>query len=236
VRSVAPETAGAATILVDVEDWPAHRAGQHVDVRLTAEDGYQAERSYSIASAPDDPAIALTVERIDAGEVSPWLTDVARPGDTFELRGPIGGYFVWDGDDPDPVLLVGGGSGVVPLVAMARHRARRKIRTRMRLLYSARSEDDVLYRAELDALAAGDDGFDVVYTFTREAPPGWDGYHRRVDGQMLADVIWPERLTSPAYVCGPTPFVEAVANSLVLLGHPPGRVKTERFGPTGGSS
>jgi ferredoxin-NADP reductase len=231
-----PETSRTVTLLLDVPGWPGHRAGQHVDVRLTADDGYQAERSYSIASAPDDPALALTIERIDDGEVSPWLSTVARPGDVFELRGPVGGYFVWDGEDSDPVLLVGGGSGVVPLMAMIRHRARRRIRTRMRLLYSARSEEELLYRAELDELAAAADGFDVVYTLTRTAPSEWTGYRRRVDGPMLAEVSWPERLTSPALVCGPTPFVEAVAKSLVLLGHPPGRVKTERFGPTGGSS
>ena len=236
MTSVAPETSRAVTVVLDVPGWPGHRPGQHVDVRLTAEDGYQAERSYSIASPPGDPPLALTVERIDEGEVSPWLTGVAGPGDVFELRGPIGGYFVWDGDDPDPVLLVGGGSGVVPLMAMARHRARRAFRTPMRLLYSARSEEDLLYRAELDDLAARGDGFDVVYTLTETTPRGWTGYDRRVDGPMLAEVSWPERHTSPAFVCGPTPFVEAVANSLVLLGHPAGRVKTERFGPTGGGS
>ena len=236
VSSRAPETSRAVTLVLDVPDWPGHRPGQHVDVRLTAEDGYQAERSYSIASAPGDPALALTVERLDDGEVSPWLTTVAAPGDVFELRGPVGGYFVWDGSEADPVLLVGGGSGVVPLMAMARHRARQAIPTRMRILYSARSEQDLLYRSELDGLAAGDDGFDVVYALTRATPPGWTGYDRRVDGAMLADVSFPERHTSPAFVCGPTPFVEAVANSLVLLGHPPGRVKTERFGPTGGGS
>jgi ferredoxin-NADP reductase len=236
VTSVAPESGRAATLVLDVDDWPGHRAGQHVDVRLTAEDGYQADRSYSIASAPDDPALALTVERIDDGEVSPWLTTVAQPGDGFELRGPIGGYFVWEGDEPDPVLLVAGGSGVVPLMAMARHRARRRIRARMRLVYSARSAQDLLYRAELDELAAAGDGFEVVYTLTRAAPPGWRGRRGRVDGEMLAEVSWPERLSSSAFVCGPTPFVEAVAGSLVLLGHPPGRVKTERFGPTGGES
>jgi ferredoxin-NADP reductase len=235
IREVVVETAMASTLHIDLDDWPGHVSGQHVDVRLTAEDGYQVERSYSIASAPDDPYLALTVERIDDGEVSPWMTQVAAPGDTFELRGPVGGYFVWDDTDAAPVLLVGGGSGVVPLMSMARHRKRRSIRTRMRMLYSARTEDDVLYRAELDELAAANDGFEVVYTFTRNAPPDWTGYHRRIDGQMLADVTFPERQQSPAFVCGPTPFVETAAMSLVLLGHPAGRVKTERFGPTGGS-
>jgi ferredoxin-NADP reductase len=236
VADVVPETAGATTFLLDVRDWPGHRSGQHVDVRLTADDGYQAQRSYSIASAPDDPQLAVTVERIDDGEVSPWLTTVARRGDRFELRGPIGGYSVWDGSDRDPVLLVAGGSGVVPMMAMARHRARRSLSTRMRLLYSARTEDDIVYRDELGQLAARGDGFEVVYTLTRAVPPGWSGYRRRVDGPMLAEVTWPERHASPAFVCGPTPFVESVASSLVLLGHPPGRVKTERFGPTGGDS
>ena len=234
VTSVTPETDGAATLLLEVKDWPGHRPGQHVDVRLTAEDGYQTERSYSIASAPDDPTLALTVELIEDGEVSPWLTTVAGPGDQFELRGPIGGYFVWEGDEAGPVLLVGGGSGVVPLMSMIRHRARRRIRSRMRLVYSARAADDILYRAELDELAGEGDGFDVVCTLTRSAPPGWTGYRRRVDTQMLADVSWPDSGSGSAFVCGPTPFVEAVATSLVLLGHPPGRVKTERFGPTGG--
>jgi len=234
VRDVVAESHRAVTLVVDVDGWPGHRPGQHVDVRLTAEDGYQAQRSYSIASAPDDPALALTIELVEDGELSPWMTEVAAPGDTFELRGPVGGYFVWDGDDPAPVLLVAGGSGAVPLMAMARHRARRGIRTRMRMLYSARTAEDLLYRAELDRLARAEDGFEVVYTLTRAWPPGWTGLRRRVDGPMLADVAFPERQTSPAYVCGPTPFVEAVANSLVLLGHAPGRVRTERFGPTGG--
>jgi ferredoxin-NADP reductase len=233
---VVPETARATTLVLGVEGWLGHRPGQHVDVRLTAEDGYQAERSYSIASAPDDPALSLTVEQIDDGEVSPWLTDEARVGDGFELRGPVGGYFVWDGAEPAPVLLVGGGSGVVPLVSMARHRARRGLRTRMRLLYSARSADDLLYREELDAMAAAGDGFEVIYTLTRTLPPQWNGFGRRVDAQMLADVSYAEKGTSPAFVCGPTPFVEAVSKGLVMVGYGAGQVKTERFGPSGGDA
>jgi ferredoxin-NADP reductase len=235
VREVTEETPRSATLVFDVDDWPGHRPGQHVDLRLTAEDGYQAERSYSIASAPDDPFLAVTVERIEDGEVSPWLTRVATPWDNLEIRGPVGGYFVWDGSDPAPVLLVAGGSGVVPLVSMARHRTRRHIRTRMSLLYSARSAEDLLFRRELDRMAEGDEGFDVFYTLTRAWPEGWAGYRGRVDGRMLADIT-PDRQLTSAFVCGPTPFVENVAKSLVLLGYAPGRVKTERFGPSGGSS
>jgi ferredoxin-NADP reductase len=222
--------------MLDVEGWPGHRPGQHVDVRLTAEDGYQAERSYSIASAPDDSALALTIERISDGEVSPWMTDQAQVGDGFELRGPVGGYFVWDDTEPAPVLLVGGGSGVVPFISMARHRARRGLRTRMRLLYSARSDDDLLYAEELNAMAAAGDGFEVIYALTRTWPPQWSGFRRRVDAQMLADVSYADRGTSPAFVCGPTSFVEAVSKGLVLVGYAAGRVKTERFGPSGGDA
>jgi ferredoxin-NADP reductase len=236
VGSVVRESERAVTMTLESEERIAHRPGQHVDVRLTAEDGYQAERSYSIASAPDDPSVSLTVEQIPDGEVSPWLTTVAEPGDQFEVRGPVGGYFVWDDSDPAPVLLVGGGSGVVPLMSMVRHRGRRGIRTRMRLLYSARSEQDLLYREELDGIAGGGDGFDVVYTLTREAPPEWAGYRRRIDARMLAEVGLAGQATSTVFVCGPTPFVEAAAKSLVLLGHEPARVKTERFGPSGGGS
>jgi ferredoxin-NADP reductase len=235
VRQVTEETPRSDTLVLDVDEWPGHRPGQHVDLRLTAEDGYQAERSYSIASAPDDPFLAVTVERIEDGEVSPWLTEVAAPGDSLELRGPVGGYFVWDGSDPAPVVLVAGGSGVVPLVSMARHRTRRQLRTRMRLLYSARSEDDLLFRRELDSMADKTDGFDVSYALTRSWPDGWSGYRRRVDARMLADLT-PEGQATSAFVCGPTPFVEAVSKSLVLLGYPAGRVKTERFGPSGGGS
>ncbi len=236
VGSVAPETDRAVTLTLESEERITHRPGQHVDVRLTADDGYQAERSYSIASAPDDPSVSLTVERIPDGEVSPWLTTVAEPGDQFEVRGPVGGYFVWDDTDPAPVLLVAGGSGVVPLMSMARHRRRRGIRTRMRLLYSARREQDLLYRAELAEMAHAGDGFDAVYTLTREASPQWAGYRRRIDARMLAEVRLAERGASAVFVCGPTPFVEATANGLVLLGHEPSRVKTERFGPSGGGS
>jgi ferredoxin-NADP reductase len=234
VVEVRPETSRTKTIAFDVPGWPGHRAGQHVDVRLTAEDGYQAERSYSIASAPASPNLELTVERLDDGEVSPYLTDELRPGDEIELRGPVGGYFVWDPGVEGSVLLVGGGSGVVPLMAMARQRRAEESPTPTRLLYSARTLDDVIYRDELSQLAAESDAFEVVYTLTREQPPGWKGYDRRVDRELLAEVAPARGELGLSFVCGPTPFVEAVAGALVELGHEPLRVKTERFGPTGG--
>jgi ferredoxin-NADP reductase len=233
VVEVVPETPRVKTIVLAVPEWPGHRAGQHVDVRLTAEDGYQAQRSYSIASPPEEGRLALTVERLDDGEVSPYLVDELRPGDGLELRGPIGGYFVWDAEAGGPLFLLAGGSGVVPLMAMARHRAARGRNVPTRLLYSSRSLDEVIYRHELDQLAANGDGFEVVHTLTREQPPGWTGYARRVDGEMLADVAWPVADGPTAFVCGPTAFVEGVADSLTELGYAPERVKTERFGPTG---
>jgi ferredoxin-NADP reductase len=232
VVEVVSETPRVKTIVFDVSSWTGHRAGQHVDVRLTAEDGYQAERSYSIASAPDGTRIELTVERLDDGEVSPYLSDELRPDDQIELRGPVGGYFVWEPSDKGPVLLVGGGSGVVPLMAMTRARAVAGSDVDMRLLVSSRSWDDVIYRDELARLDG--DGFRVIHTLTRAQPQDWTGYARRIDGAMLAE-IGPSPTEQPlVYVCGPTPFVEAVATALVDLGHEPHRVRTERFGPTGG--
>ncbi|MGB2876352.1 MAG: ferredoxin reductase [Gaiellaceae bacterium] len=224
------ETPRVRTLELEVPGWPGHRAGQHVDVRLTAEDGYQAERSYSIASAPGD-GLQLTIERLEDGEVSPYLVDEARKGDQFELRGPIGGYFVWEADDVRPVLLVGGGSGVVPLMAMARHRARAGSTTPMRLVYSSRTLEDVIYREELDRLAGG--GFEVVQTLTREQPPGWAGYSRRIDAELLAEVAWPEADRPQVFVCGSTRFVDAAADGLIAAGYEPGWIKTERFGATG---
>ena len=218
------------TLELDVPDWPGHRAGQHLDVRLTAEDGYQAERSYSIASAPGD-GVTLTVERLDDGEVSPYLVDEAREGDRVEVRGPIGGYFVWDGDEPEPVLLVGGGSGVVPLAAMARQRARVGSTAPMKLLLSSRTIEDVIYREELDALAGG--GFEVVYTLTRSQPPGWTGYSRRIDRELLAEVAWPASESPRVYVCGSTRFVDAAADGLLQAGYDARWIRTERFGATG---
>ena len=232
VVELVAETSRVKTIALDVPGWGGHRAGQHVDVRLTAEDGYQAERSYSIATAPDGTRIELTVERLDDGEVSPYLTGELHPGDQVELRGPVGGYFVWEPSQGGPLLLVAGGSGVVPLMAMIRARAAAGSDAEMRLLFSSRSWVDVIYREELERLAGG--GLTVVHTLTRSQPAGWTGYARRVDREMLAEV-GPDAADRPtAYVCGPTPFVETVAEALVHLGHPPDRVKTERFGPTGG--
>jgi ferredoxin-NADP reductase len=233
IRAIRPETPSAKTLVLDVPGWPGHAAGQHADIRLTAEDGYQAQRSYSIASGPESADLELTVERIEDGEVSPYLTEDALPGDGFELRGPIGGYFVWDPARDDPLLLVGGGSGVVPLMAMLRHRQALGSTVDARLLLSARTLEDVFYREELEELAAGP--VDVRITLTRgDAPPGWDGWTRRIDRDMLVEV-GPEPAQRPrAYVCGPTPFVEEAARLLVELGHEPARVHTERFGPTGG--
>ena len=215
------------TLVLDADGWTDHRAGQHLDVRLTAEDGYQAERSYSIASAPREP-LAITVERLEDGEVSPYLVDEVRDGDVFEVRGPIGGYFVWDGDEPGPVLLVGGGSGVVPLAAMARQRARVGSQAPMRLLYSSRSWNDVIYRDELETL-----GIEVAHTLTREQPPDWKGYARRIDDDLLREVAFPAAESPRVYVCGSTHFVDAAADGLVRLGYAPSSIRTERFGATG---
>jgi ferredoxin-NADP reductase len=226
VVELVDETPRARTIVLDVPDWPGHRAGQHVDVRLTAEDGYQAQRSYSIASAPGDDRLELTVERIDDGEVSPYLAGELRAGDELELRGPIGGYFVWEESLGGPLLLVGGGSGVVPLRAMLRHHAAAGSPVPARLVYSARTLDEVLYRDELAAR-------DVVLTLTREPADGWAGRRGRVDRALLEEAGWPPAERPLVYVCGPTGFVEAVAGGLVELGHEPGRIRTERFGPSG---
>jgi ferredoxin-NADP reductase len=231
VAAVAAETASVRTITLDVPEWPGHRAGQHLDIRLTDEDGYVAERSYSIASAPGEPVV-ITVERLDDGEVSPYLTDELRAGDDLELRGPIGGYFVWEPGYGGPLLLLAGGSGIVPLRSILRHRERTGSTVPVRLLYSSRTLDDVIYRAEFDMAASG---VEVVQTLTRHQPPGWAGYARRVDAALLAEVAWPAAGTPLAYVCGPTSFVEAVSQALVQDGYPPRRVKTERFGATGGT-
>ena len=231
------ETRRATTLVLDVPGWPGHLAGQHVDVRLTAEDGYQAQRSYSIASPPKAPRLALTVERLEGGEVSPWLAGEARPGDRFELRGPIGGYFTWSVAMSRPLMLVAGGSGVVPLMAMLRHRAASGDAGRAvhaRLLYSARAVADIIYHQELQRLSVEPGGPEVNLTLTRERPPdGWKGFDRRIDAPMLAAAGVAPEMDPDVYVCGPTPMVEAVANALVGLGHEPARIRTERFGPTG---
>jgi ferredoxin-NADP reductase len=230
------ETARAKSITLALPRWPGHRAGQHVDVRLTAEDGYQAQRSYSIASAPEEgQRITLTVERLDDGEVSPYLVDELRVGDRLELRGPIGGYFVWEASMSGPLLLVAGGSGIVPLMAMIRHRTAVGSTVPTRLLYSSRSYENVIYSRELDQVASRTASPEVRLALTRAQPPGWTGYHRRIDTEMLREVAWPTEQHPLPFICGPTPFVETAAESLVTLGYEPARIKTERFGPTGGA-
>jgi ferredoxin-NADP reductase len=235
VLGVVDETPRVRSLVLAVPEWPGHRAGQHVDVRLTAEDGYQAQRSYSIASAPaDDERLTLTVERLDDGEVSPYLAGELRAGDKIELRGPIGGYFVWEVALGGPLLLIAGGSGICPLMAMLRLRHAGGSQVPTRLLYSSRSLEDVIYRDELDRLAADGTGLEVLHTLTRSQPDGWTGLSRRIDTTMLTAVAWPAAERPLIFVCGPTPLVESVAESLVHLGHEPARIKTERFGPTGG--
>ena len=234
VVEVVPETPRTKSLVLDVPDWEGHKAGQHVDVRLTAEDGYQAQRSYSIASAPEDERLVLTVDRLEDGEVSPYLTEVLMAGDKLEFRGPIGGYFTWEEGDGGPLLLVGGGSGVVPLMAMIRHRSIVGSDVPTRLLYSSRSYEEIIYRKELEKLAARDSSLEVIHTLTRSRPEGWSGYDRRIDAEVLAEVSWSPQESPLAFVCGPTPLVEAVGSALVGLGHEPARVKTERFGATGG--
>jgi ferredoxin-NADP reductase len=239
VRAVKDETAHTRTIFLDVAGWPGHVAGQHVDVRLTADDGYQAQRSYSIASPPEEKLIALTVEQLHDGEVSSYLCGELRQGDEIELRGPIGGYFVWNVNDGGPLLLVAGGSGIVPLMSMLRHRAlalsdvpaRQAVPAR--LLYSSRSFSEVIYMGELAGMAANDASLRVVHTITREAPADWTGHRRRIDRAMLDEVAWPSSAHPHVFVCGPTAMVEAASSALVASGHAPERIRTERFGPTG---
>jgi ferredoxin-NADP reductase len=227
------ETARVTSLVLDLPAWPGHRAGQHVDVRLTAEDGYQAQRSYSIASAPEDEQLVLTVERLEDGEVSPYLVEVLRPGDELELRGPIGGFFVWEESLGGPLVLIGGGSGVVPLRSMLRHWVAGTRAVPVRLLYSSRSLDEVIYRDELLGYAASYDPVEVRLALTREWPEDYTGHTGRIDPALLAQTAGPLDGQPLIYVCGPSGFVEAAAGWLVELGHAPERIRTERFGPTG---
>jgi ferredoxin-NADP reductase len=233
VKAIKSETPDVKTLTLSLPDWTAHRPGQHYDVRLTAADGYSAQRSYSVASEPERTGeIDLTVERLVDGEVSRFLADTVAVGDRFEVRGPIGGYFVWDRAIGGPLLLVAGGSGVVPLMAMLRHRAAAGVKDPARLLYSARTYDQIIYRDELEKLAQKD-GLKVSYALTRSQPPGWKGYTRRIDDAMLKEVSGPLGPDALAYVCGPTALVEAAADGLERVGLPAEHIRTERFGPTG---
>src|SRR5262245_34162413 len=231
VEVIVDETPHTRSLLLDVPNWPGHTAGQHVDVRLTAEDGYQAQRSYSLASPPEARNVALTVDRLDDGEVSPYLTEVLQVGEQLELRGPIGGYFTWQVADGGPLLLIAGGSGIVPLMTMLRHRAAQHSAVPARLLFSSRAFEEIIYRQELAQLAEADPALMVTHTLTRRQPADWRGYRRRIDRAMLAEVAWPASERPLAFVCGPTALVETVASALVALGYEPQRVKTERFGP-----
>ncbi|MEO8415439.1 MAG: ferredoxin reductase [Ginsengibacter sp.] len=235
VQAIVQETPRVKTIRLQLPHWIAHLPGQHYDVRLTAEDGYQAERSYSVASPPEQTGhIDLTVELIEDGEVSVYLHDVLVTGDSLEVRGPIGGYFAWRDEMKDvPLLLVAGGSGVVPLMAMLRHRAKIGATSPATLLFSIRTSEDFIYQQELMQMADQDNHFNLFVTFTRKSPPNWTGYQRRIDQAMLSDVLAPFKIQPNCFVCGPTSLVESVANTLVDTGLPPNIIRTERFGPSG---
>jgi ferredoxin-NADP reductase len=232
VAKIVDETPRVKSLVLDVPEWPGHRPGQHIDVRLTAEDGYQAQRSYSVASEPESTRLMLTVELIEEGEVSPYLTSDVRPGDKFELRGPIGGYFVWTVAIGGPLFLVAGGSGIAPLMSMLRYRAAVNSTIPALLLYSSRTFEDIIYREELDQMAARN-GLTVVYTLTRRQPRGWSGGARRIDRSMLASVGPSAKARPKIFICGPTSLVESTAQSLLELGYERNFIKTERFGPTG---
>ncbi|HUG33595.1 MAG TPA: ferredoxin reductase [Anaerolineales bacterium] len=236
VQEIRPETVKVKSFTLTLPAWTRHRAGQHYDIRLTAEDGYQTQRSYSIASEPErEGEVDITVERISDGEVSTYLHDVLIPGDLLEVRGPIGGYFVWEaGLLPDPVLLIAGGSGIVPLMAMIRHRGATGVKNPMSLLYSSRNFEDIIYHNELDELRAGDSGLQIFHTLTRSQPAGWKGYARRIDEAMLREVAQPLSPDVQVFICGPTLLVESAANTLVNVGIKPDQIRTERFGPSGG--
>jgi len=226
------ETQRVRSIVLDCRGWPGHLPGHHIDIRLTAEDGYQAQRSYSIARPADGERVVITVELVDEGEVSPFLIEDLRVGDRIEIRGPVGGYFTWEPSRGGPLQLIGGGSGVVPLMSMLLARVRAGSDVPVRYLSSARSHDDLIYRSELESISSEAEDVEVQHTLTRSKPPDWTGLEGRVDRVMLARLAWPAFSRPLCYVCGPTGFVETVANSLVSLGHQPSRVKTERFGPT----
>jgi len=235
VVALRDETPTARTITLEVRDWPGHLAGQHVDVRLTAPDGYSAVRSYSIASAPNSEGhVQITVERLPNGEVSPYLTQEVNVGDRLELRGPIGGWFVWRSEQTEPIQLIAGGSGIVPLMAMIRSRAVTRSAAPFRLLYSVREPGAVFYRDELRSLSENADSMSIHYAYTRVTPMNWPRLPGRIDTKLIADTTWGADLGPTCYICGPTPFVESVAELLTASGNDPGRIKTERFGPTGG--
>jgi ferredoxin-NADP reductase len=235
ISGIKPETGAVKTFTLQLPDWMRHRAGQHYDIRLTAEDGYQAQRSYSIASEPErEGEVDITVERIEDGEVSTYLHDVAVIGDRIEVRGPIGRYFVWEMDGTEPLLLIAGGSGVVPLMSMIRHRRAREAKNPTALLYSSRSFEDIIYYEELETLSKAKDGLQIFHTLTRSQPAGWKGYARRIDEAILKEVAGPLGRLAQVYICGPTLMVEAAANALVKIGIDSNQIRTERFGPTGG--
>jgi ferredoxin-NADP reductase len=233
VHDVIVETPRVKSIRLEATGWAGHLPGQHVDIRLTAEDGYQAERSYSIASPPCDELLDLTVERVEDGEVSPYLLDVLRAGDRLELRGPIGGHFVWTGAKNNPLCLIAGGSGITPLMSMLRHRDRATSRGPAMLIYSSKRLQDIIYRDELDAMARRDPALRVVHALTREVPADWTGHRGRVDKNLLAGNCFAPAQQPAIYVCGPTGFVESTAAILVDLGFEPLSIRTERFGPSG---
>lgn len=234
VSGLIEETPRVRSLVLDLPDWPGHKPGQHVDVRLTGEDGYQAQRSYSIASAPESKNIILTVERIEDGEVSPYLSIDVQKGDKFELRGPIGGHFVWTTALGGPLFLIAGGSGVAPLMAMLRHRAAVNSAVPATLLYSSRSFEDIIYREELERLTFMNDGLKIVHTLTRKQPAGWQGGARRIDRAMLESEGFPPAMKPRIFICGPTQLVESASQIMLDLGHDRTLIKTERFGPTGG--
>ncbi|MFZ0569642.1 MAG: ferredoxin reductase [Rhodomicrobium sp.] len=230
-RKIVVETPRVKTLVLDVPDWPGHLPGQHVDVRLTAEDGYQAKRSYSIASPPEDGGLTLTVELADGGEVSDYLVNELKPGDKFGVRGPIGRHFVWTVAEGGPLFLIGGGSGIVPLMSMLRHRKRQASKVPAALLYSSRSFEDIIYRSELEALAA-DPSLNVTITLTRSAPHGWLGPVRRISKAMLEEAGFGPQTMPQIFICGSNSLVETVSKFLIELGHAPALIKTERFGPS----